>query len=132
MLTKITVADYMSRGLVTLSKETNVIDAIQKLLNHRITCAPVIDQHGHLVGMFSEKDGMRVFLDSVYNQGMSGKVGDYMSTSPVSIDAEAGIVDVAEKFQSSPIRNLPVLSEGELVGVISRTDILRVLVTIQQ
>lgn len=131
MLAKITVADYMSKGLVTLSAETHVIDAIQKLLNHRITCAPVVDGNGHLLGMFSEKDGMRVFLDSVYNQGMSGKVGDYMSTTPISVDAEASIVDVAEKFQASAIRNFPVFAKGELVGILSRTDILRVLVTIQ-
>jgi len=132
MLAKISVADYMSKGLVTLSKETHVIDAIQKLMNHRITCAPVVDHHGHLLGMFSEKDGMRVFLDSVYNQGMSGKVGEYMSTDPISVDAEASIVDIAEKFQTSAIRNFPVFSDGELVGIISRTDILRALVTIQR
>jgi len=131
MLTKITVADHMSKGLVTLSKETNVIDAIQKLLNHRITCAPVVDSNGHLLGMFSEKDGMRVFLDSVYNQGMSGKVGDYMTTTPISIDAEASIVDIAEKFHSSAIRNFPVISDGGLVGILSRTDLLRALVTTQ-
>lgn len=76
MLTKITVADYMTKRLVTLTKDTNVFDAIQKLLDHKITCAPVIDEREQLIGMFSEKDGMDVFLESVYNQGMSGKVGE--------------------------------------------------------
>ena len=74
MLNKITTADYMTRRLVTLTKDTNVIDAIKKLLDHKITCAPVLGDCGQLIGMFSEKDGMDVFIESVYNQGMSGNL----------------------------------------------------------
>lgn len=131
MLTKITVADYMTKRLVTLSKDTNVIDAIKKLLDHKITCAPVIDRPGHLIGMFSEKDGMRVFLESVYDQGMPGKVGDFMSTEIISVDAKSSIVDLAEKFQGSSVRSFPVFDHAELVGIISRTDILRALASIK-
>jgi CBS domain-containing protein len=131
MLTKISVADYMSKRLVTLSKETNVIDAIKKLLDHKITCAPVIDQQGHLIGMFSEKDGMSVFLESVYNQGMSGKVGDFMTSEIISVNSESSIVDLAEKFQKSLVRSFPVFDDGELVGIVSRTDILKALVSIK-
>jgi CBS domain-containing protein len=131
MLTKISVADYMSKRLVTLSKEANVIDAIKKLLDHKITCAPVIDQQGHLIGMFSEKDGMSVFVESAYNQGMSGKVGDYMSTEIISVNSQSSIVDLAKKFQNSAVRSFPVFEDTELVGIISRTDILRALVSIK-
>ncbi len=130
MLAKITVADYMTKKLVTLSQETQVIDAIKKLLDQKITCAPVIDSKGHLMGMFSEKDGMKVFLDSVYNQGMSGKVGDYMTTEMVSVEATSSIVDLAEKFQASSVRSIPVFEDSVFVGVISRTDVLRALVAI--
>ncbi len=130
MLAKITVADYMTKRLVTLTKNTDVIDAIKKLLDHKITSAPVIDSKGHLIGMFSEKDGMKVFLESVYNQGMSGKVGEYMTTETISVDATSSIVDLAEKFQKSPIRSFPVFQDSEFVGVISRVDVLRALVAI--
>jgi len=109
MLNKITVADYMTRRLVTLTKDTNVIDGIKKLMDHKITCAPVVDERGHLIGMFSEKDGMNVFLESVYNQGMSGKVGDYMTSGPVSVSAESSIVDLAKKFQESSVRSFQSL-----------------------
>ncbi len=128
MLKKIAVADYMTKRLVTLTPDTNVIQAIEKLLNHKITCAPVINQQGHLLGMFSEKDGMKVFLESVYNQGMSGKVSEFMTTDTVSVDAESSIVDLAEKFQPSSVRSFPVFQNSELVGIISRTDILKALV----
>ena len=130
MLAKITVADFMAKRLVTLTKDTNVIDAIKKLLDHKITCAPVVDSKGQLVGMFSEKDGMKVFLESVYNQGMSGKVGEYMTTDTINVDANSSIVDVAEKFEKSSNRSFPVFQDGEFVGVISRVDDFRALVAI--
>jgi CBS domain-containing protein len=130
MLAKITVADYMAKRLITLTKETKVIDAIKKLLDHKITCAPVIDSKGQLVGMFSEKDGMRVFLESVYNQGISGMVGEYMTTETIHIDSQASIVDLAEQFQKSSVRSFPVFDDGHLVGVISRVDVLRAFVAI--
>ena len=130
MLAKITVADYMSKRLVTLTQDTDVIDAIKKLLDHKITSAPVTDSKGQLVGMFSEKDGMKVFLESVYNQGMSGKVGEYMTTDTIRVDAKSSIVDLAEKFEKSSVRSFPVFQDSEFVGVISRVDVLRALVAI--
>jgi CBS domain-containing protein len=130
MLAKITVADYMAKRLITLTRDTDVIDAIKKLLDHKITSAPVVDSKGQLIGMFSEKDGIKVFLESVYNQGMSGKVGDYMTTDAISVDANSSIVDLAENFQTSPIRSFPVFQDNEFVGVISRVDVLKALVAI--
>ena len=130
MLAKITVAEYMSKRLVTLSKDTNVIDAVKKLLDHKITSAPVIDQQGRLLGMFSEKDAMRVVLESAYNQSMSGKVGEYMTIETISVNADSSIVDLAEKFQQSPIRSFPVFQDTDLVGIVSRTDVLMALASI--
>jgi CBS domain-containing protein len=130
MLAKITVSDYMATRLVTLTKDTDVIDAIKKLLDHKITSAPVIDSKGHLLGMFSEMNGMKVFLESVYDQGMSGKVGEFMTTDTIKVDAASSIVDLAEKFEKSPTRSFPVFEEGKFVGVISRVDVLRALVSI--
>lgn len=131
MLNKITIADYMTKRLVTLTKDSNVIDAIKKLLDHKITCAPVIDERGHLIGMFSEKDGMEVFLESVYNQGMSGKVGDYMTVDLIKVQAESNIVDLAKQFQETSVRSFPVFEDNELVGIISRTDLLKALTVIK-
>jgi CBS domain-containing protein len=131
MLTKISIADYMTKHIVTLTQDHSVIDAIKILLDHRITCAPVVDNKGHLLGMFSEMDGMKVFLDTVYNQGMSGKVGDYMTKNPITVDANSSIVDLAEKFQKLPIRSFPVFENSELVGIISRTDLFKALAATQ-
>ncbi|PPC91377.1 MAG: signal transduction protein [Methylobacter sp.] len=127
MLTKVTVSEYMTKKLVTLTKNTNVFDAIKKLLDHHITSAPVIDSQGHLAGMFSEKDGIQVVLESVYNQGMSGQVGEFMHKDVITVDANSSIVDLAERFHNSAIRSFPVFEEGHLVGIVSRTDVLRAL-----
>lgn len=127
MLAKITVEDYMSKRLVTLTKDADVIDAVNKLLDHKITSAPVVDQRGQLLGMFSEKDVMDIVLETVYNQSMSGKVGDYMTTEVISVDADSSIVDLAEKFQQTSVRSFPVFQDNDLVGIVSRTDVLRAL-----
>ncbi len=131
MLAKITVADYMTKRVVTLSKDNLVIDAIKKLLDHKITCAPVVDTQGHLLGVFSEKDSIKVFLKSVYNQDMGGKVGDYMTAGVISVDADASIVELAEKFDHSSVRSFPVFDDGRFVGIISRTDVLKALITLK-
>ncbi|TRW89667.1 CBS domain-containing protein [Candidatus Methylobacter oryzae] len=130
MLAKITVADYMSKRLVTLAKDADVIDAVKKLLDHKITSAPVVDQVGRLLGMFSEKDVMNIVLEASYNQSMGGKVGDYMTKQVITVDAESSIVDLAEKFQQSTVRSFPVFQDDDLVGIVSRTDVLRALASI--
>lgn len=131
MLAKITVADYMTkRNMVTLKEDTHVIEAIKQLLSHKITCAPVINAQGKLVGMFSEKDSMKVVLESAYNQGAAGKVSEFMSKDIVTVNADSSIVDLAAKFKDSSIRSFPVFQDSELVGVVSRTDVLKALVNL--
>ncbi len=130
-LAKITVADYMSSRLISLSQDSDVIQAINKLLIHKIPNAPVVDEQGNLVGMFSEKDAMKVVLEAAYNQGMAGKVGEFMTKHAVTISADASLVDAAEKLQDSSVRCFPVYSGTDLVGIISRSDVLRALVSIR-
>jgi len=130
MLAKITIADYMTKNIMTIKQDIDALAAIKQLLSHKITCAPVLDQAGKLVGMFSEIDCMEVVLSASYNQGMSGKVSDFMSTDIVSVNAESSIVDLEEKFKDTSLRSYPVFSDKKLVGIVSRTDVLRALVSI--
>jgi len=132
MLAKITVADYMTKRMVTLKEETDVVEAIQMMLDHKITSAPVVNNHGDLVGMFSEGDCMKVVLEMAYNQSMVGKVGEFMTREIQSVDANSSILDLAEQFQSSNIRSYPVFENSELVGIVSRTDVLKALTSIKQ
>lgn len=131
MLNKISVTDYMAQKVITFTRDTNVFDAIKKMMDSKITSAPVIGDQGELIGMFSEKDCMDVVIDATYNQGMAGKVGDFMSTNIVKIDSESSILDVAEQFKELNVRSFPVFQEVDLVGVISRTDVLRAILSIR-
>ena len=132
MLAKITVADYMTKRMVTLKEETDVVEAIQMMLDHKITSAPVVNNHGDLVGMFSEGDCMKVVLEMAYNQSMVGKVGEFMSREIQPVDANSSILDLAEQFLSSNVRSYPVFENSELVGVVSRTDVLKALTSIKK
>lgn len=131
MLNKISVTDYMTRKLVTFTRDTNVFDAIKKMMNHKITSAPVIGDEGDLIGIFSERDCIDVVIDAAYNQGMAGNIGDFMTTEIVTIDIGASILDVAEKFHSMHVRSFPVFQDADLVGIISRTDVLKAIVAIK-
>lgn len=129
MLAKITTADYMTTRIMTLKQDADVAVAIKQLLDHKITSAPVLDDAGKFIGMFSEKDCMKVVLATSYHQGMSGKVSDFMSKDLTSVTVETSIVDLAEKFQESSVRAYPVFDHTKLVGMVSRTDVLKALVS---
>jgi CBS domain-containing protein len=100
---------------------------IHELLQHRIAGAPVIDDHGNLVGMLSEFDCMKVVLTSGYHSEPGGPVSELMVTDVKTVDAGMSIVDMAELFLESGIRRYPVLKDNRLVGQISRRDVLRAL-----
>ena len=121
------VKDFMSGKLVVFTPDMDVLDAIHVLVERRIAGAPVVDDHGHLVGMLSEFDCMRTVLTAGYHGEPGGPVGDYMVTEVDTVDAGMSIVDLAELFLASGYRRYPVLMDNRLVGQISRRDVLRAL-----
>lgn len=128
MLHNISVNDYMSASVVTFSPDDDVLEAIHTLVEKRISGAPVIDGAGNIVGMLSEKDCLKVALDTGYNEGMGGKVSVYMSKNVETIDADSSIMDAAKAFIDHPYKRYPVVDEEErLIGQISRADVLRAI-----
>jgi CBS domain-containing protein len=121
------VQDYMSGKLVTFLPDTDILDAIHTLVQHRISGAPIVDNHGNLVGMISEFDCMKVVLTSGYHGEPGGPVSDLMVTDVKTVDANMGIIDIAELFMESRYRRFPVTKDNRLVGQISRRDVLRAL-----
>ncbi len=126
-LKSVTVKDYMATGLITLTPEMGVMEAVQKFLDYRISGAPVVDERGEMIGMLSEKDCLKVVLNAAYYEEMGGTVSDFMMKDVISIDASTGIVEVAEMFIKSSFRRYPVISDDKLIGQISRRDVLRAL-----
>ena len=119
--------DYMSRHLVTLTPDMEVIHAVGLLVERHISGAPVLDRVGNLVGMLSEKDCMRIALAAGYYGEWGGRVEEYMRSPVVTIDADLPIVEVAQLFAEREYRRYPVVEDARLVGQISRSDVLRAL-----
>lgn len=125
MLKIVKVRQYMSADLVCLSPETEVAKAIDLLVRHRISGAPVVDADKRLVGMLSEGDCLKALFADCYYEERGATVASVMSQVTDTIDVEADIIKAAELFIAKGRRRLPVLEGGRLVGQISRRDILR-------
>jgi len=121
------VKDYMSSNLVILSPSMPILDAARRLVERRISGAPVLDQQGNLVGLLSEKDCMRIALHAGYHGEVAGTVAEYMHKEIKTVDADRSIVDVAMMFIDDGYRRYPVIKDGRLVGQISRRDVLKAL-----
>jgi CBS domain-containing protein len=117
----------MSSRLVTLDPAMPIHQAIRILLKNGISGAPVIDVHGRLIGILSKKDCLKVAFNASYHQDLGGAVLEYMTHDPETIDAEADILQAAERFLAGPYRRFPVMADGQTVGLISRHDVLRAL-----
>lgn len=127
VLRSITVKDYMAKDLITFSPEMDVMDAIDTMVKRRISGAPVVDGHGNIVGILSEKDCMQVALNASYYEERGGKVMTYMKKDVQAVEADMSIVELAQMFIKSPMRRYPVVQDNRLVGQISRRDVLKAL-----
>ncbi len=128
MLKKMTVSEFMAHNLVSFTPDMDILDAIEKLIEHRISGAPVIDSHGNLVGIISEHDCLQVALNAAYHEQLGGKISEFMVTDVKTIQADVSIFEVADMFYKNRMRRYAVLDEqGQLVGQISRRDVLRAL-----
>ncbi len=141
------VADLMTKNTVSVLPSTTVADATRIMLANRVSGLPVLDADGKLVGIVTEGDLLRraelgtdgkeagwlkVFLlpSSVaadYVVTHSRHVSGVMTHNPVFVTPETELTEVAQLMLHKRIKRLPVLENGKLVGMISRTDLLRLL-----
>ena len=121
------VKDIMTKKLITFQPDMRVLAAIESLLKHKISGAPVVDGNGNLVGVLSEIDCMSTIIQDLYYSDSGGSVRDFMSTEITTVNSEMGLVDLAEIFQKKHFRRLPVVDNGILVGQVSRRDVLKAI-----
>lgn len=133
------IRDIMSRPVYTVEATDTVEYAAALLADRKITAAPVVAAGDRLVGMVSEGDLLRhrVPHDPVTHAGVDISrvedrrprlVRDVMSAPVVTVRAEADLADVAELLLNQDVRSVPVLDDGQVVGIVSRRDILRTVV----
>ena len=111
----IPVKDVMTTKVITFDQDLTVDEVAERLSRSHITGAPVTDPDGHVVGIVSE-------IDVFTKKGK--KVSDIMSRHVISISAESGIEEAARLLADQRIRRLPVMAQGRMVGLLSRSDVL--------
>ena len=89
---------------------------------------PVIDKHHKVVGFLSEQDCLARMLLSSYHDQVSAHVGDVMRSEVLTVKPNTSIIDLAQQMLGAKPKIYPVVDDnGVLVGVISRTDVLRAI-----
>ncbi|MDM8523044.1 CBS domain-containing protein [Desulfococcaceae bacterium HSG8] len=142
--------DIMTKDVITVSPDTEVGHATKILLEKRINGVPVVDEEGKLLGIlcqsdlisqqkrlpipsfFTLLDGLIPFtsmkqLEREVSKATAATVGDIMTQNPVTVRPDTDTETVATLMVEKNFHTLPVLDEGELVGIVGKEDILRIL-----
>ena len=127
MLKSMRGKDYMVADPFSFSPDLEVLDAIEQLLAHGLSGAPVVDGLGGLIGFLSEKDCLKVALNASYYAQPGGPVSQFMTREVKTLAAESSLADAVELFLAHPYRCYPVVQDGRLVGQLSRREALKAL-----
>jgi CBS domain-containing protein len=117
----ISLEKIMTRDVVTVGRTADLYDAIRMMADGNITGLPVVDEDEKLVGVVTEKDAMSYLLNT---QSTKGKVQDCMTADVISCNVNDSLLDVISVLVNNGFRRAPIVSEGKLVGIISRSDII--------
>ena len=146
------VMSIMTTDVVTFAPDDNVQDAMAKMMDADVDGGPVVDADGAVVGMLSTGDlivqesrlhfptvisllGATLELPSAKKQfdedirrALGSNVSEVMTTKVVSVGHGATLEEAATLMHDREVSRLPVVHDGVLVGIISRTDIVRAIV----
>jgi CBS domain-containing protein len=119
------VRDCMTPRVVTVAPDQDVIEAMKTMLDHRVSGVPVVDTRGNLVGLLTQRDCLTVAYRAGYHGDLAGRVSEFMTMEVETVPAGMPLVEVIERFYRSSHRRFPVMEGNQLVGLISRRDVLR-------
>jgi CBS domain-containing protein len=114
-------------NMITFKPDQSIQEVIAKIIETKISGAPVVDDNKRMVGIISEKDCLRLIVDQAYHNlpAESRKVSDYMTANVKTLSPKTNVVEAAIEFLNSSVRRFPVIENGTLLGQVSRRDILR-------
>ena len=139
--------EVMTTELHTIGPEASIGQAVQLMLDHRISALPVVRANNELIGIISEGDLIRrieigtapssaswygffsseTALAAAYIKCHGRQVRDVMTLSVVSAGAETPLIEIADLMERNHIKRVPVTRDEILIGVVSRADLLRAL-----
>jgi len=146
------VRDVMVAPVITVEPTASVQAVAKLFLEKRISAAPVLDGKGKLVGIVSEGDllhrveagterrhswWLRSLIESdmlaaEYVKAHSRKISDVMTRTVITTSPQTPLHEVAALMEKSAIRRLPVIENGQLVGIVSRANLLQAVASARQ
>jgi CBS domain-containing protein len=110
---------------VKVKPDDNVLDAMQVIIDNKISGVCVVDEEGNLTGILSELDCLRAALGAIYNDTGIGLVKEHMTANNLLVaHPEENILDVAQDMLLKKHRRRPVVENGRLIGQITCRQLL--------
>ncbi len=146
------VSDVMTRNVVSIRSDDTILKAARLMLQNRISGLPVVDAEGGLIGMVTEGDFLRRAeintarrrpkwiefllgpgrLADEFTRASGRRVQEVMTQKPVTVGEDASLATAVELMERNRIKRLPVVRDGKIVGIISRANLVRALVSLPQ
>ncbi len=119
------VHEVMTRGVITIERDASAAEALKKMMDRRVTSL-LVERGGTLddYGIITRKD----LLDKVVAAGGNPhdvKVKEIMSEPLLNINSNIRVENVARLMARTGIRRFPVLDNGQVVGLVSNSDIIK-------
>lgn len=132
------ITEIMKTDVITVTKDTPIYEAMEKLDENDITGLPVVDDDMMLVGIVTDKDMLRLVVDldilklrSELDES-STCVAKYMKEDVVGFGPEDSLLEICDCFLEKGFRRVPIVSEGKLIGILSRTDIISYMLKLRR
>lgn len=127
--------DVMSNGVMSVAADATVLEAARLLVNCHVSAMPVVDRAGRMVGIVSESDFLRCAAEGVgategFPDAGSSKVLDVMTRDVITADEDTALADLARLMTDRRVKRLPIVRDGVVVGIVSRIDLLRALISL--
>ena len=111
----------MERDLLMIDERSDLRETLELMLEYGVGGIPIVDDKNRIVAMITERDIMNHFIDKI----MGVKVEELMTREVVSINAETTIIDAERIMIEQGFRRLPIVSEEEIIAVVTAMDIIR-------
>ena len=124
------VGELISKNLIYINSDSNTIKAAILMRENNISCL-VVKEKGEFVGIVTEKDIINKVVAEEFYPG-DVKISDIMSKDLVSISANGRIEDAVKLMRKKGVRRLIVLEDDIVIGVITETDIVGIVGSIEK
>lgn len=118
------VGHIMTTSPIATPQSAAMPKAARSMMENKITALPVLNDKGELVGILTSSDVFRAILAELPELKQDIRVKDYMTREVVTIDPDTSLLETHRLMGTKRVRSLPVLDEGRLVGIVTRTDVM--------